>query len=180
MPKKALRRLRQTAPDEKAINLSKGGAENMTRIGWQRTAAVEEINSNGSGSPPLPGATAAHHNFVTGWGENNAETTAGKLWSPEMSFVVDTSEGLGASANLIAESTVPPADPARAPNFVTPQGGYAVVVDLDSATESHAIGSSASPKLGRELSGPLATSRGRASRPRRPRGILASRAAFHS
>jgi hypothetical protein len=42
-------------------------------------------------------------------GENRAETTAGKLWSAETSVVFDTSDRLGAPANLIAESALPSA-----------------------------------------------------------------------
>lgn len=63
----------------------------------------------GRGRHLYPARPRLINNFVTGWGENTAETTAGKLWSPEMSFVVDTSARLGA------------------------QGGYPVVVDFDSS-----------------------------------------------
>jgi hypothetical protein len=91
--------------------------------------------------------------FATAYGENRAEATAGKLWSQESSVVLDTSERLGAPANLIAESTLPSADPAAAkfryqcfrslvvqadrwvlvPARWTPEDGYAVIVTLDSS-----------------------------------------------
>ena len=92
--------------------------------------------------------------FATAYGENRAEATAGKLWSQETSVVLDTSERLGAPANLIAESTLPSADPKGTPKFRyqcfrslvvegnrwvlvparwTPEDGYAVIVTLDSS-----------------------------------------------
>jgi hypothetical protein len=151
----------------------------MARIGWQPTPAVEEIIQTGRSRRLYPARPRLITNFATAWGENSAETTVGKLWSRETSVVLDTSERLGAPANLIAESTLPSADPARAPKFRYTR--RRMCRDCGSRfLQPHLTQQAQGQRQnGRgELGGPLATSRGRASHglddlvgPRFPCGI---------
>ena len=89
---------------------------------------------------------------ATARGETDAETTAGQLWSRETGVVLDTSQRLGAPANLIVESMLPSAGPKTDATFRyqcfralvvkgdrwvlvparwTPEYGYALVVNAD-------------------------------------------------
>jgi hypothetical protein len=92
--------------------------------------------------------------YATAYGQTQAETTAGQLWSRETVVVLDTSQRLGAPTNLIAESMLPSDGSGKDATFRyqcfrtlivrgnlwvlvparwTPEDGYAVIVTADSA-----------------------------------------------
>jgi hypothetical protein len=101
--------------------------------------------------------------FATAYGESQAKSTAGKLWSKETSVTLYTDEGLGAPSNLIVESNLTQADSpggaaqsaeastvtfrylclralvVRGDRWVlvparwTPEYGYAMIVDVNSS-----------------------------------------------
>jgi uncharacterized protein YegP (UPF0339 family) len=139
MPKKALRRRMKTAPDAMVIDLFKEPTKTWRALDGSEARPWSTDIQTGRGRHPYPARRWLINNVVTAWGENSAETTAGKLWSRETGVVLDTCERLGAS--VIAESTLAVVrsgtgtlislHPKR--NFVTPQDRRAAIVDLDSS-----------------------------------------------